>query len=226
MDEFRRAEIDRLGEAMRQRDLTDEEVDLYNAYRGSFRPTLDAVLAALKDAGAPSATERQKTIWSTAAKLRRSTARLSQVQDIAGFRVVVPLKLDQDELINRLTPRHPGWRIIDRRDRPSHGYRAVHALALIDRRHVEIQVRTELQHLWAEVSEACDRAYPGIKYGTGPPDVLSTLGTTSDLVAVVERSEGLVPDEVVAASRRRTRALLNAAMLVLPLDVRNSPGSP
>jgi hypothetical protein len=122
MDErFRRAEIDRLGEAMRARDLMDEEVDLYNAYRDSFLPALGSVLAALKDAGAPPATERQKTIWATVAKLRRSTARLSQVQDIAGCRVIVPLKNDQDALVALLSTAHPDWRLFDRCRRPSHG---------------------------------------------------------------------------------------------------------
>jgi ppGpp synthetase/RelA/SpoT-type nucleotidyltranferase len=37
--------------------------------------------------------------------------------------------------------------VIDRREKPSHGYRAVHVIVECGGRMVEIQVRTELQHL-------------------------------------------------------------------------------
>jgi hypothetical protein len=210
---MRRADIDRLGEAMRQRDLTDEEVDLYNRYRESFLPALASVLAALRDAGAPPATERQKTIWATVAKLRRSTARLSQVQDIVGCRVVVGLMADQGALVARLTQAHPDWRVIDRRKRPSHGYRAVHLIA-VGGRHVEIQVRTELQHLWAEVSEASDRVFPGVKYGSGPPKTLSFLDAASALLMTVEDAEGAVAAEVLEHEREQLRATLRRILLV------------
>src|SRR6266704_1936073 len=62
------------------------------------------------------------------------TIRLTQIQDIAGCRIVTP-------------------DIIDRRDTPSHGYRAVHVIVRHSGKLVEIQVRTALQHLWAELSE-------------------------------------------------------------------------
>jgi ppGpp synthetase/RelA/SpoT-type nucleotidyltranferase len=43
--------------------------------------------------------------------------------------------------------------VFDRRKHPSHGYRAVHRVVRADALSVEIQVRTRLQHLWAEFSE-------------------------------------------------------------------------
>ena len=47
----------------------------------------------------------------------------------------------------------PQARVLDLRARPSHGYRAIHVAPMIDGYRVEVQVRTNLQHLWAELSE-------------------------------------------------------------------------
>jgi putative GTP pyrophosphokinase len=214
-----KADVDRLGEAMRRRDLTDAEVGLYNRYRESFLPALDWVLAALTDAASPPATERQKTIWSTVAKLRRTTLRLSRVQDIAGCRVVVPLFQDQEVLTGLLMSNHPDWRLSDRRNRPSNGYRAAHLIAEVGGLPVEVQVRTELQHLWAEVSEAYDRVFPGTKYGSGPTEVLHVLEATSGALSIVEQMEGEVAAEILAEHREELRDMLRTTLAVTTLDV-------
>jgi hypothetical protein len=223
---LRRADIDRLGDAMRQRDLTAAEVDAYNAYRDAFLPALDAVLATLRDAGSPPPTERQKTIWSTAAKLRRTTLRLSRVQDIAGCRLVVPVVQDQDALTTHLLDQNPQWRLSDRRTRPSHGYRAVHLIASVGGLSIEVQVRTELQHLWAEASEAYDRVFPGTKYGAGPVEAMRLLEATSSALRTLEQMEVEIPGAALAEHREALRAVLRNALGGPTLDVGDFLGKP
>ena len=80
--------------------------------------------------------------------------------------------------------------MIDRRAAPSYGYRAVHIVVKISGKLVEIQIRTLLQHLWAEVSERLsDVLDPEIKYGGGVELVRSVLRKTSETVADIERME-------------------------------------
>lgn len=55
---------------------------------------------------------------------------------------------------------------------------------------VEIQVRTALQHLWAEQSEKLsDIVDPAIKYGGGDLKIQESLKESSDLVAALESLE-------------------------------------
>jgi hypothetical protein len=80
--------------------------------------------------------------------------------------------------------------VIDRRERPSHGYRAMHVVVQQQGKPVEIQVRTRLQHLWAELSEKLsDVEDPSIKYGGGDEQFRAPLLQMSALVAQVERRE-------------------------------------
>lgn len=77
----------------------------------------------------------------------------------------------------------------DRRVKPSHGYRAVHVIVTIDNRAVEVQVRTALQHAWAETCEkASDITGAGIKYGMGTPVHRLIFDTLSTLIASFEEA--------------------------------------
>jgi ppGpp synthetase/RelA/SpoT-type nucleotidyltranferase len=61
--------------------------------------------------------------------------------------------------------------LIDRRDNPSYGYRAVHIIVFEDGVPVEIQVRTKLQDSWAQITEKLGDAWGrGLRYGLGPDD--------------------------------------------------------
>lgn len=80
--------------------------------------------------------------------------------------------------------------IVDRRARPSNGYRAVHVLVATGEHRVEVQVRTALQQLWAELSEKLsDRYGIAIKYGGGDATARGTLDELSELVEIVEHTE-------------------------------------
>lgn len=65
---------------------------------------------------------------------------------------------------------------------------------MIDGRAVEIQVRTALQHVWAELSEKFSDIWgSGLKYGVGHPGILAVLRDCSMLVAAVENHELATP---------------------------------
>jgi len=97
---------------------------------------------------------------------------LSQMQDLAGVRIVVHGGwAAQDEVVETLRALFPNSKIKDRRREPQHGYRAVHVICELDGRRVEIQVRTLLQHEWAELFEKlADRWGRQIRYGEKPND--------------------------------------------------------
>ena len=66
-------------------------------------------------------------------KLRRESVRLTQIQDIAGCRLVVSGIAEQNHVVRRLCDFFRNPRVIDRRAVPTHGYRAVHVIPV---RHV------------------------------------------------------------------------------------------
>lgn len=112
------------------------------------------------------------------------------MQDIAGCRVVVENVRSQNSVVEQLASILPGSKTVDRRQKPSHGYRAVHVIASIRSIRVEIQIRTKLQDLWANISERfADRSSQEIKYGRGPEHLQEILMKLSDWIADLEEDE-------------------------------------
>lgn len=165
------AQIDKLGDRLRTGAASSDELMLLALFRSSFDSAYQRVIDVLrKDLGLTVTGRPGKTTQSIVAKLQRQRVRLSQMQDIAGCRVVVDHVSDQDEALGRLLGRFPEAIVDDRRGHPSFGYRAVHLIVPIAGRVVEIQLRTRLQHLWAEMSEAIASAlWPNFKYGDDLP---------------------------------------------------------
>lgn len=159
-------------------------------YRRSFGEAYEAVVRTIRQRGEFPTGRLAKSTVSIVEKLRRESIRLSQMQDIAGCRVVVVNVVRQEQFVASLKTDFPGASLIDRRDNPSYGYRAVHIIAMISGMPVEIQVRTSLQHLWAELSEkSSDVLDPTIKYGGGPAEWRSYLTSSSKSVAAYEDLE-------------------------------------
>jgi len=191
-----KTQIDRLGDRLRKYSgqalvLQAKDLRLLDEYRRSFGAAYEIVVRTIRDQLQLEPTGRPaKSTTSIIDKLHRETVRLSQIQDIAGCRVIVDDVLEQDRVVDSLCRVFPETSVIDRRADPSHGYRAVHVIAKISGMVVEIQVRTELQHSWAEFSEKLSDTFdPSIKYGGGPREFRTLLTEFSDTVAGIEKAE-------------------------------------
>lgn len=186
-----KSQVDRLGDRLRRGDIDDADLRSLDEYRKSFAQPYQLVMGVLRDELALAPTGRPaKSTKSIVDKLKRESVRLSQIQDIAGCRVVVPDVVAQDALTTALRDRLPNVTVVDRREQPSHGYRAVHVLVPVEGQHVEVQVRTVLQHLWAELSEKFSDALGiDVKYGGGHPTIRATLDQASLAVGQLEAVE-------------------------------------
>lgn len=174
---------------MRKGSLTEADLRLLDNYRRSFGEAYEAIVRIIREQLQLEPTGRPaKSTGAIIEKLRRESIRLSQIQDIAGCRVVMGDITEQEEVVSSLCAAFPEASVTDRRANPSHGYRAVHVIAFASGKAVEIQVRTALQHLWAELSEKFADVYdPNIKYGGGKELIRRVLTETSEHVAKLER---------------------------------------
>ena len=209
-NEISKTQIDRLGDRLRKGNITEADLRLLDEYRRSFSKAYEFVVGAIRNELALEPTGRPaKSTTSISEKLLRESIRLTQVQDIAGCRVVVAGIIEQNQVVDSLMQLFDNASIIDRREHPSHGYRAVHVIVRRNDNLVEIQVRTSLQHVWAELSEKLsDTVDPAIKYGGGDESLLKILSSWSGVVAGEEALEVSLDD-----TRRRVDRLLSQSSL-------------
>ena len=187
-----KSQLNRIGERLRKNTATEDDVRRLDEYRISFMPAFQKVYDELTAMGLRPGGRPQKTTPSIVAKLNREKTRLSTMQDIAGCRVEVPNRFEQDHVTIELALRYPGAEVQDRRLKPSYGYRAVHVIVMVETKPIEIQIRTELQHNWALVTEKlADVIDHRIKYGSGPADVQELLRQISQRIAILEQQEFL-----------------------------------
>lgn len=182
---FSKSQLDRLGDRLREDEITAGDLRLLDEYRRSFSEGYEQVVGIIRDELKLEPTGRPaKSTTSIRDKLRRESIRLSQIQDVAGCRIVVPDIIAQDEGVKALLDKLGNLKVFDRRAKPSHGYRAVHLIAQCAGRPIEIQVRSAFQQIWAELSEKiADVIDPALKYGGGPGPLSAWLLRTSNTVA-------------------------------------------
>lgn len=192
-----KTQIDKLGERLKSGAYSDDDLRELDAYRQTFVDVYTLVVGRIRgELGLEPTGRPAKSTLAVVEKLQRETIRLSQIQDIAGCRIVVPTVLEQNSTVARLLQLFPSAAFIDRRAVPSHGYRAVHLVVSDDGRSVEIQIRSRLQHLWAELSEkATDALGEALKYGIGDPRALEFLDRASFLIHEHEQTRLLFTRE-------------------------------
>ncbi|KAA0989272.1 RelA/SpoT domain-containing protein [Dyadobacter aurulentus] len=128
-------------------------------------------------------------------KLRRFSARLSQLQDIGGTRVIVEQNKDVDELVNFLKERfetRTDLKLVKLTDyrgdgREDSGYRAYHLILEREGYRMELQIRSKIQHYWAETIERTSVIYGyHLKELEGDPSVIHYFKRLSDLFYEIE----------------------------------------
>ncbi|MDI4635297.1 hypothetical protein J7U46_19700 [Pelomonas sp. V22] len=189
-----KSQLDRLGERLRRAEgIEPADLMLLDEYRQSFALASESVVGRIRmSLGIEPTVRPAKSTQAIIDKLRREKSRLSRIQDIAGCRILVDSIVDQDRLLGSLRSMFPSVDLKDRRQTPSHGYRAVHLIVSDTDRWVEVQVRTELQHRWATLSEKLADVYGHeIKYGQGDQQLLEQLAGLSAMQAEIERAERL-----------------------------------
>jgi GTP pyrophosphokinase len=148
-----KSQVNRLGDRLRKGHASEEDSKLLDQYRDSFRDAYEAVVGRITDELRLDPTGRAaKTTKAIIEKLRREKTRLTQMQDIAGCRVITKTLLDQDRIVAQLQQMFDS-EVVDRRYRPSHGYRAVHVIVKQFEKLVEIQVRYNI--LGRSVQKSC-----------------------------------------------------------------------
>jgi ppGpp synthetase/RelA/SpoT-type nucleotidyltranferase len=164
--------LDELGEAIRTDTMTPADWALFRELRQQWRGSLDSLKSELDQMNNLqyfTITGRLKNTSTIREKLSRSTLRLSNIRDIIGCRVVVPNNIAVQDAVVRdiaMLIRSDRHKIIDRRVNSNNGYRAVHLELRRDEMICEIQVRTQLQDLWATTSEAFgEKVGRGFRYG-------------------------------------------------------------
>ena len=200
--------LDRLGARMAADiEIAESNYVEFSLVADAYQQTANGVQSQLEELGYE-ATPRVKTTGTLVDKLRREHGmRLSQMQDIAGARILVEDRAKQDEAVQAICElyAHLGHacKVYDRREHPSHGYRAIHVVVSIDQILMEVQVRTPLQDSWAQmIEDLADSWGRGIRYGEDPlnPDaqvpggklvasrrqVVSFVGRLSEIVAMIE----------------------------------------
>ena len=164
--------LDELGEAIRTDTMTPADWALFDELSREWWRTLNSIETEIKNLFTESGlniASRMKNYGTLREKLRRTTLKLSQVRDVVGCRVVVlNFNDEQDLVVRRITEniQVDKFKVIDRRKNSNHGYRAVHIELRLTRMRLEVQVRTELQDLWARTSEVFgDLVGRGVRYG-------------------------------------------------------------
>lgn len=202
---FTKSQIDRLGNRLRRSERPAVgDLDALERLRIDYDPMLVEIVQRLRSELELAPTSRLKTTGTILDKLKREQTRLSTMQDIAGARIVIPGDLtEQDRVVAAIGSLFPESDVIDRRTRPTHGYRAVHLIVVIDGSPAEIQVRTAWRDRWAQmVEKTADFVGRQIRYrgepanpnqSIGPSTVAAFVDLLMRLSPAVQRMEEAAP---------------------------------
>lgn len=150
-------------------------------------------------------------------KLKRFSVRLTQLQDIGGARIIVENNKAVDSTVNflqeKLREEHQSLKIrkTDYRvkGREDSGYRAVHLIIEMDNCKIELQIRSKIQHYWAELIERTSVIYGYyIKELEGDPVVISYFKSLSDLFYDIETGQVITTAKKLNIEQLRIKAEL------------------
>lgn len=148
-------------------------------------------------------------------KLKRLSVRLTQLQDIGGCRIIVETNKDVDKLHNYIREKLASQTTIkllretDYREkgRDDTGYRALHLIMHRSEYKLELQIRSRIQHYWAESIERTSVIYGyHLKEKEGDNIVIQYFKTLSDIFAEIEAKREPSPIKKIEMDRLRHNA--------------------
>lgn len=203
-----KASIDRAGRVLAGRLAADEYEELeledtFDEYRKAHLEPLSEMTVELQDwlsqyGGTYYIAQRLKRKPQILRKLKRFSVRLTQLQDIGGCRIIVETNSDVNKLLAFLEDRVAMQsdlsleRVTDYRalGRDDSGYRAVHLILGRKGYKLELQIRSRIQHYWAESIERTSVIYGFyLKELEGDPIVLGYFKSLSDLFYEIEANQ-------------------------------------
>lgn len=128
-------------------------------------------------------------------KLNRLSVRLTQLQDIGGCRIIVQKNADVDRLYKYLQDKVKSQtvftldRTTDYRElgRDDTGYRSLHVILKRGGVHLELQIRSRIQHYWSESIERTSVIYGyHLKESEGDSRVIGYFKNLSDVFYEIE----------------------------------------
>lgn len=120
-EEVSKTQIDRLGERLSVGSVGENDLRMLDRYRLSYSEAYEIVVGTIrKELGLEPTGRQAKSTTSISEKLRRESIRLTQIQDIAGCRLVVSDVLEQNRVADSLGNLFQSPTIVDRREKPSH----------------------------------------------------------------------------------------------------------
>lgn len=143
---------------------------------------------------------RLKRMSSIRKKLVRGSAKLDQMQDLVGCRAIVKDMEDLQQVLSKYRSLDEGGRVRRKNDYIAHpkpsGYRSLHLILKFEERgagekhkgcNVEVQLRTQLQHVWGTTVEAVgSMRNEDLKAGEGSAEWLRFLALMSGHIAELE----------------------------------------
>lgn len=158
--------LDRIGQNIREdkAEVVDIAISSLNSWRESHGEILQKyynyanILAKIIDKDNIIVAQRLKRLPTIVNKLKRfKDMRLSRMQDVAGIRIIVEDINQLDLADNVLRKIENLKRVKDYIRKPkTSGYRGKHYIFEENEMFVEIQLRTQIQHLWATALETVD----------------------------------------------------------------------
>lgn len=210
--------IDQIGDELKKgSSISSSDFNALLTWRNSFSTTLDYYFSKLNSKINKNdiilVARRLKRIESIKIKLQRfSTMRLSTLQDIAGLRVVLKNESALEKAytqLRTLPDKHSLKKIDNYHNSPkSDGYRGVHLIYHTDHSIlVEVQLRTELQHIWATAVEIYGELQgTSFKTGDGEEEWREFFKLLSSYFAMKEDCEPL--EEHLTLSKKRLHSRL------------------
>ncbi len=219
------SKIDKIGASLKKSEPLDErDLRLLLDWRNNFSDTMDYYYKKLSESVSKKErtvlVRRLKRIDSIEKKLKRfSTMRLSTFQDIAGVRLVLKEESQLEKIYTELRvrkSRHTLKRVDDYHKNPKKdGYRGIHLIYQTkESLQVEIQLRTELEHIWATAVEIYGELQKtSFKTGEGDKEWRELFRLLSSYIAILENSPPL--EDHLTLSRTKIKSQLKQKIKTL-----------